>query len=395
MPLDMFEIEDEKFSYPDIRYQQVPDATPDVTAGVNATAKVYYPLLQKFLQRPQGAFEDVLTSGSVGSGERIASGDIETQEGRGVPVGVRRSVGDVNPGSDYGLARDTAREAIAYLQRLSRDGNPVDVSGIYDKNRALAMRNFDQYTGPQMDARMGRRGLRWSSNLEDMRQRNRGDIEYKLAADQAKTEAEYSDKAAVRAAEAGRSAMGGAELYARIANAIAALQQSNLGARRGEFQRFQPETYFGPTQNAIATRSQYPPVVTGGAPIYTPPYTIQDAFNSTTSNVGTIASMYAGFGSAKEFKENKRRIHPEEAFDIAEQMLNAPVEKWKYTETSGFADGEDHLGPYAEDLPAQVVNYDGKTVDQINFNGAMMLVDKKQQKEIDELRTRVEKLENA
>jgi hypothetical protein len=86
--------------------------------------------------------------------------------------------------------------------------------------------------------------------------------------------------------------------------------------------------------------------------------------------VGQVAGMWAA--SSYTLKDKFKDMKPGEGLDMVETM---PVKRWSYKEDSGHHDGQEHIGPMAENVQqvaGDEVAPGGKAIDLISMNGITM-----------------------
>lgn len=98
------------------------------------------------------------------------------------------------------------------------------------------------------------------------------------------------------------------------------------------------------------------------------------------SAIGSIAGLFL---SDEDAKENKEEIPEGEALEAIKEM---PVESWKYKE--GMGDGEQHVGPYAQDFKEATGKGDGHTIPGQDALGITM-------KAVQDLDAKVERIADA
>ena len=102
------------------------------------------------------------------------------------------------------------------------------------------------------------------------------------------------------------------------------------------------------------------------------------ASSSLWGGIGSMAGMGMSMMSSKDYKEDKKPVGG--ALEVIESL---PVESWKYKD--GIADGEHHVGPYAEDFKEKTGLGDGKSIPIVDGIGLTM-------KAVQELSEKVEDL---
>ena len=82
---------------------------------------------------------------------------------------------------------------------------------------------------------------------------------------------------------------------------------------------------------------------------------------------GALGSIVGAmpFMSYKDSKENKRPV-----FGVLDAVKAMPVEKWSYKK--GMGDGQEHIGPYAEDFKAKTGLGNGREISVIDALGVSM-----------------------
>ncbi|WP_313348169.1 tail fiber domain-containing protein [Paracoccus sp. (in: a-proteobacteria)] len=85
--------------------------------------------------------------------------------------------------------------------------------------------------------------------------------------------------------------------------------------------------------------------------------------------LGTVAGMmpWGAMLSSKKAKTDKKPMPDGEALGAIRKM---PVERWRYKD--GMGDGQEHIGPYAEDFAKATGKGDGKSIDIISALGVTM-----------------------
>lgn len=104
------------------------------------------------------------------------------------------------------------------------------------------------------------------------------------------------------------------------------------------------------------------------------------------SLVGTGIGAFAAL-SSKKFKTGNEDIVDAEILDEVKKL---PVEKWKYKD--GFADGGEHIGPYAEDVNQSFGDKaapGGNKIDLVSMNGISLSAIKALSSKTDKLERRV------
>lgn len=107
----------------------------------------------------------------------------------------------------------------------------------------------------------------------------------------------------------------------------------------------------------------------------------QQAGNSSAAGIGSLVTGLGGLGlkayssgalsglaglfSSKDYKTDKRNIT-----GALEAVNGMPVQAWKYKE--GIADGDEHIGPYAEDFKKATGRGDGKMIPVVDAIGVTM-----------------------
>lgn len=104
----------------------------------------------------------------------------------------------------------------------------------------------------------------------------------------------------------------------------------------------------------------------------------QQANNSMWSGIGSIAGMGLMAFSSKDYKEKKKPAKG--SLDAVRRM---PVGEWKYKD--GIADGDHHVGPYAEDFQAATGKGDGKTINLMDAVGVTMGAVQELAKQVDKM----------
>ena len=101
------------------------------------------------------------------------------------------------------------------------------------------------------------------------------------------------------------------------------------------------------------------------------------ALGGGLQGVGAVTGEGSLFGSSREIKTDKRILDEE---DIAEKVIDLPVESWRY-----IGDEKEHVGPYAEDFTEAFGLGDSKTIDLRDLAGVTMAAVKGLGKKIERL----------
>lgn len=102
------------------------------------------------------------------------------------------------------------------------------------------------------------------------------------------------------------------------------------------------------------------------------------ASSSLWGGLGSMAGMGMMMMSSKDYKEDKKPV--EGALDVVESL---PVESWKYKD--GISDGEQHIGPYAEDFKAKTGLGDGKSINVVDGIGLTMKAVQELSQKVDDM----------
>lgn len=108
-------------------------------------------------------------------------------------------------------------------------------------------------------------------------------------------------------------------------------------------------------------------------------------FGQLVGTLGGAAIQKGLFGiSSKDNKEDKKPVDDGASLEMVKKL---PVEKWKYKD--GVADGGEHIGPYAEDVNAEMgegAAPGGKMIDLVSMNGLALSAIKALDRKIDKLK---------
>ena len=193
-----------------------------------------------------------------------------------------------------------------------------------------------------------------------------------------------------------RATQAGAELNFPLA--AGAVQAERTGAQQGiltSAQQFMQQLQQQIVQNRLGTTSA------GGLGLTGVPFSGTGTLNAlaaqrgstTTTSGGGFGSTLSGIGgilsggaavfaaSSKKLKKDFKSIDVQE---MLKKVNNLSVERWKYK----LADGEEHIGPYAEDFTKEFQSGDGVTINIIDALGVLFA-------SVQALTAKIEGLENG